>query len=266
MITFITPTYNHRRYIQRCIKSVMEQTAPCRQIIIDDGSTDGTSEIAAAYVTNNIRFVRQEHAGIGRLAETYNRALSMVETDNIAILEGDDYSHPDRAELSDKALKAKPFAFGYIKKEGDHGSFLGYFPDSDFSFMPQSEFVKLMLASNQIPAASVAIRTEALKTIGGFQPGSHYVDYPTWLALLSRFDFGFIPSVLSCWTVYPGSVCHMNEKKAEIWKDAISAYGKYSSLRVIPKPQLEMLWGIYRARRYARKLKQWKKINKWDEK
>jgi radical SAM protein with 4Fe4S-binding SPASM domain len=127
MITFITPTYNHRRYIQRCIKSVMGQTVPCKQIIIDDGSTDGTSEIAAAYVTNNIRFVKQEHKGISRLAETYNKALSMVETDNIAILEGDDYSHPYRAELSDKALKIKPFAFGYIKKKDDRGSFLGYF-------------------------------------------------------------------------------------------------------------------------------------------
>ena len=55
LVTIITPTYNHERYIDRCIESVISQTySNWEQIIIDDGSTDKTAEIIAHYSDSRI--------------------------------------------------------------------------------------------------------------------------------------------------------------------------------------------------------------------
>lgn len=46
LVTVLTPTYNHERFIGNCIRSVQAQTFnDWEQIIVDDGSTDGTERV-----------------------------------------------------------------------------------------------------------------------------------------------------------------------------------------------------------------------------
>jgi len=48
MISIITPTYNHKKFIGDCIKSVLAQTYQnWEMIIVDDGSGDGTGDVVA---------------------------------------------------------------------------------------------------------------------------------------------------------------------------------------------------------------------------
>lgn len=92
LISIITATYNHEQYIGECIESVLSQTYPFwEMIIIDDGSTDKTAEVALGYKDPRIQYVRQENNGIYKLAETYNHALRLSKGELVAILEGDDY-------------------------------------------------------------------------------------------------------------------------------------------------------------------------------
>lgn len=58
IVTVITPTFNHAPFIGRCLTSVLEQTE-CRweQIVVDDGSTDGTAEIVRHFADRRIRYV-----------------------------------------------------------------------------------------------------------------------------------------------------------------------------------------------------------------
>src|SRR5437588_1128654 len=92
LVSIITPTYNHDKFIAQCIDSVLAQSYPnWEQIVIDDGSTDNTARIVAQYQDSRIHYYHQENVGIERLARTYNRALSLCGGTLIAILEGDDF-------------------------------------------------------------------------------------------------------------------------------------------------------------------------------
>src|SRR4051812_29758132 len=91
LVSVITPTYNHEKFISACIESVMAQTyTKWEQIIIDDGSTDGTAEIIRSYRDPRINYVHQPNQGIEQLAISYNRALEVATGELIGILEGDD--------------------------------------------------------------------------------------------------------------------------------------------------------------------------------
>ncbi len=86
LVSIITPTYNHEKFIGTCIESVLKQTYQnWEMIIIDDGSTDKTGFIVAKYNDNRIRYVKQENVGIWKLKGTYNKALNMSSGNLIAL-------------------------------------------------------------------------------------------------------------------------------------------------------------------------------------
>ena len=80
LVSIITPTYNHEKYIGDCIRSVQDQTyTNWEMIIVDDGSTDRTFTIAqtSADSHDRIKLCTQKNLGIFRLGETYNFALAL---------------------------------------------------------------------------------------------------------------------------------------------------------------------------------------------
>ena len=99
LVSIITPTYNHALYIGRCLESVLAQTEPrWEQIVVDDGSTDGTAEIVKHFADARIRYVAQPHRGISGLGDAYNLALDLARGEFVAILEGDDFWPQDKLE------------------------------------------------------------------------------------------------------------------------------------------------------------------------
>src|SRR5688500_377534 len=91
LVTIVTPAYNQKRYIAECVESVLAQTYPhWEQIVVDDGSTDGTPEIVESYRDPRIRCIRLPHRGLAALGESYNTALAAARGELVAILEGDD--------------------------------------------------------------------------------------------------------------------------------------------------------------------------------
>ena len=76
-------------------------------IIVDDGSTDKTYEIARSFAENDqrIKVFTQQNVGIFRLAETYNFALSVAQGKYIAILEGDDVWVSEKLSFQVEALE-----------------------------------------------------------------------------------------------------------------------------------------------------------------
>lgn len=87
LVSIVIPTFNRAATIVRAVESVLQQTyRPLELIVVDDGSTDGTSEVLQAY-GNAIVYVRQDNAGP---AAARNRGIRESQGELVAFLDSDD--------------------------------------------------------------------------------------------------------------------------------------------------------------------------------
>jgi glycosyltransferase involved in cell wall biosynthesis len=214
LVTIITPTYNQERFVSACVESALAQRyANWEQIVVDDGSTDGTREVVASYRDPRVRLVALPHRGLGALAETYNAALAVSRGQLVGILEGDDLWPAGKLEHQVRAF-ADPrvvLSWGRAAIIDNDGREVGT-RTSVFSREPQvrfstaAAFRRLTRSNLFAPAVSVMLRRSALDLVGGFaQTGSDlFVDLPTWLRLTAILDGDvlFMDRVLGTYRVH----------------------------------------------------------------
>jgi glycosyltransferase involved in cell wall biosynthesis len=93
LVSAIIPAYNSAAFLARAIRSALAQDYPNKQVIVvDDGSTDNTEEIAKSFGAEII-YVRQENAGP---AAARNRGIKETRAEYIAFLDSDDEWLPGR--------------------------------------------------------------------------------------------------------------------------------------------------------------------------
>jgi glycosyltransferase involved in cell wall biosynthesis len=108
-VTVVVPAYMHEAYVEECLRSVLAQSYPHhRVVLVDDASTDATLERARGVVDDRLVVrARRENVGLGTgLAEI----LAEVRTPFVAVLNSDDFFHPERLEQCRAALLAHPEA------------------------------------------------------------------------------------------------------------------------------------------------------------
>ena len=66
LISVVMPCFNAAPFLEQAVRSVMDQTCPeVELIVVDDGSTDGTSEFVKKY-RKKLRYYRHENVGIAK--------------------------------------------------------------------------------------------------------------------------------------------------------------------------------------------------------
>ena len=70
-ISIIIPAYNAEKHIDKCLKSIINQTKKELEIIvINDGSTDNTEDVIKKMKDNRIKYHKQDNQGIGKTRNT----------------------------------------------------------------------------------------------------------------------------------------------------------------------------------------------------
>jgi glycosyltransferase involved in cell wall biosynthesis len=112
-IAVAIPAYNAERFLADALASILAQTRPVDEIVVvDDGSSDRTAEVAAAH---GARVLRQPNAGIGA---TRSRAVAATRTDLVVLLDADDLLTPNSIECRIRELEADPeleMLFGHVR-------------------------------------------------------------------------------------------------------------------------------------------------------
>jgi glycosyltransferase involved in cell wall biosynthesis len=259
VISFITSTWNHEKYIERCIHSVQNQTdSDWEMIILDDGSSDKTGEIARSLSDNRkIFYFYQENIGVGRLHETYNTMMAKSKGEIVAVLEGDDMATPERVENHKFGFAQHPNAvanWGYGLQIDENGKTFGikipdpfYVEKWGYVTMPHEEQIVRMLKNCYVISGAMGIKRKALERIGGWKAGEYYTDYPTYLQLILEGEIAFVPRLMMYWGKHANNFTSKRGPQARPDKDALAAYDRYPEKykKLIGKTHLKLWWKYY---------------------
>lgn len=126
-ITFVVPCYNSQAYMRRCIDSLLPGGEDVEIIIVDDGSTDDTGNIADYYETmyhNIVKAVHKENGGHGSGVNTGLRLASGV---YFKVVDSDDWLDPEAyekllAKIKELCGKTDLFVTNYVYNHLDEGT------------------------------------------------------------------------------------------------------------------------------------------------
>jgi glycosyltransferase involved in cell wall biosynthesis len=231
-VTIVIPAFDAERYLALTLDSVRNQTlSDWETIVVNDGSTDATAEIAQRYsqLDGRIRFLNQNNQGP---AATRNNGLTGADTTRplVLFLDADDLLEPNALEvLSDELAKfpEAPAVQGmarYISGEGEDRSALGTFPQTRVAVRPdgktftldeQADTVRntLVVKNCILSAGAVLIRKSALTVVGPWNPGFDGVeDLDMWYRLAGVHPIRYLPKVVLAYRVHGGSISRKREK------------------------------------------------------
>lgn len=106
LVSVIVPCYNQAQYLEDALQSVLEQTYPTWEcIIVNDGSTDNSEEIAKTWTERDPRFsyVFQKNKG---LSNARNKGLIIAKGNYIQFLDSDDFLCPEKFKSSIEIIKS----------------------------------------------------------------------------------------------------------------------------------------------------------------
>ncbi|MBI4577735.1 MAG: glycosyltransferase family 2 protein [Planctomycetes bacterium] len=213
-VSILTLCYQQGRYVRRTVESVLAQGyRDWEMIVVDNGSTDGTSEVVESYREARVTLLRKPHWGLPRMRENYGLALGRASGELVALLDGDDWWPPWKLEAQVRAFDDPEVAFSYgaVSLHDEEGRPTGgHCPPRRLLGRLRGDRLLLdLLTLRYVPYwVTTMVRRSALDRLGGFvQPGHELqVDYSTWLALLPGAVVRGDSAVLGCYRIRPGSV------------------------------------------------------------
>jgi len=183
LVSIMMPAYNAAAFIEQAIQSVLAQTyADWELLVVNDGSTDATAEIAAQFHDARIRLFTKENGGE---SSARNLALEHARGEFIAFLDADDAYEPRHLELTVGHLRAHPEREA-VYTDGVHiderGSRLASLQSRRRGPFDGRIFEEIVRASDVFgPPGCVVLRHELVR--------SHRLRYDTRIVIGPDWDF-----------------------------------------------------------------------------
>jgi glycosyltransferase involved in cell wall biosynthesis len=173
LVSVVMPTRNRKHFVRAAVASVLEQTlGDFELLIVDDASTDGTSEVLAALAAKDARIRALELPARGGCNVARNHALDHVRGHYVAMLDDDDVSLPERFVKSVARFESEPvpdFVFSSCRFIDAGGSVRDWgspaFPVAD-SFLDGERMFELLYCDwAWLPTCTVMIRADRIRSL-----------------------------------------------------------------------------------------------------
>jgi CTP:molybdopterin cytidylyltransferase MocA len=195
-VSVIIPAYNSEAFLENAIRSVLAQSYPIHEVIVvNDGSTDRTGELAAAF-GGQVRVVSQQNQG---LAASRNNGVAAAASEFVAFLDSDDAWAPEKIERQLAAMAAQPDAVmcytGLMVVHQD-GSQVPTEPSA-----VEGLALRLRAGNPGIAPSSVLMRRVAFLQSGGFNVALRRCeDWEMWVRLIRIGPFCRVAEPLTLYT------------------------------------------------------------------
>ncbi len=188
-ISVILPVYNGEAHLDTAVRSILEQReADLRLYLCDDASTDGTWDLVRAWGEREERVVCLRHERNLGAGAARNTCLAAAEGRYIALMDADDWSHPDRLRKQLAFLESRPdLAFAgtrgrlFCREPGDM--------EEDFWFVRRPKREDFLMTLPFVHA-SLLLRREALEAAGGYGTGRDVLRQEDYDLLMRLYAMG----------------------------------------------------------------------------
>jgi len=203
LVSIIIPCYNQAHFLGEAIESGLAQTYPHHEIIVvDDGSTDATSEVAGSYA--GVQCVRQRNAG---LSAARNAGVRVSRGQFLVFLDADDRLLANALQSGLNCFQGHPecaFVSGHFRYINADGSVRLQFPQEELEFDPY----RALLHRNYISMhATVMYRRQVVEAVGGFTTSLQSCeDYDMYLRIVRTHNVRRHDGVVAEYRSHEGSM------------------------------------------------------------
>jgi glycosyltransferase involved in cell wall biosynthesis len=189
VISVIISTYNRAGFIGEAVRSVLAQSHPPGEVIVvDDGSTDGTGAVLAAY-TDRIAYIRQTHAGV---SAARNRGIGLARGEWLAFLDSDDLWLPGKLEGQLRHLSAHSLLRVAQTEELWLRNGMRVNPRK-YHRKPEGHCFDRLLERCLVSPSAVLIHRSIFESVGCFDEAFPACeDYDLWLRIGCRYPIGLL--------------------------------------------------------------------------
>ena len=204
-VSIVIPAYNAALTLEQSLQSVLAQSsANWEVVVVDDGSTDSTAEIARnfARMDERIHLVRRLNGGE---ATARNTGLEHVQYDWILFLDSDDWIAPDHLQHLTAELEARPeldAVVGKALRVASDGTFV-----SDDYDPPEGDLFPTLACRAAFPVHACIVRRALIESVGKFDTSFHTsTDWDLWQRIArTGARFGVVHQVVAYYRMSPAS-------------------------------------------------------------
>jgi hypothetical protein len=271
LVTIVITCHNYGRFLAEAIESALAQThADCEVVVVDDGSTDDSLEVASRY-SDRVRVIAQERSGVERAC---NHAIAESSGEYVARLDADDLFEPTYVdELLARLRRTPEAAYAYCRPR-KFGAESGLHRTFSFSALV------MVLRTNFVNGSALTRRADLLGA-GGYSEdlGEHAnEDWDLWLKLLERGRRGtYVAKPLLRWRRHAGgsrnpehgarldaSVEHIRTRHAALYSAVDNRRGRVAYALDLAVAVADLAFGLSRSERLARLLehRSWRRFQR----
>ena len=258
LFSAVVPCFNAADTLAEAVDSVLAQSCPDFEIlIVDDGSTDGSFEIARRLEEEDprIRVIGRSRQGP---SAARNCGVVAARGSLIAFLDADDRWHPRKLELHHLQLREKSstgVAFAGVRKIDVEGKVLGRCRSCSRVSLPF-----LLRGNPTVTTSNVVARRAVFDDVGFFNVDMRYAEDLDWLvrvALDGRWSIEGLPEVLTDYRISPGGLSRSLGAMEEGWLQLALGAARRAPFEVVPElPSGLAAQSVYLARQ-ATEVRAW---------
>jgi glycosyltransferase involved in cell wall biosynthesis len=246
-VSVVIPCYNASSTLESAVRSISNQNYKSLEIIVvDDGSTDLSSEILNTLSKDEPRLhvITREHLGI---IASLNTGLDAAKAPYIARMDADDYAHPGRIVSQVAYLDNHPdVAVVGCMVEGipleEIGEGFKLYLKWMNGLLSHEQITREIFIESPLAHPSVMVRRTWLDRVGGYQDHGWAEDYDLWLRLyLAGARFEKVPELLLAWRERSDRLTWTDERYSR--ENFIRAKSRYLRLGPIKGRDAVIIWG-----------------------
>lgn len=226
LVTVIIPCYNHEKYVEETIESIVNQTYKnIELIVIDDGSKDTSPQIIEELSKKyDFKFIHRPNKG---LSATLNEGIKLSQGKYVSVCASDDKLKLDKVEKQVNFMENNPhygMCFGKAILFDDDGS------EEPLEIKYSRGgwiFDDLIINNFHIPAVTNMIRKNVFSDVGVFDENLWVEDWDMWVRIANKYQIGYMDEYLA---YYRKHETNMSKQGWKMYEAKVQALEKWKGL------------------------------------